>query len=70
MTVVRRQNFDSIREVEHAAVEPTGMVSMRGAQPIRDERNLAEILERLTRIEAALATGPAATRSGGDPIRR
>ncbi len=54
ISLVRRQNFDTIDEVQLAEVEPNGAITMHGVHPTADERNLAEILARLTRIEAAI----------------
>lgn len=54
ISLVRRQNFDTIHEVHLAQVEANGAITMRGVHPTADERNLAEILARLTRIEAAI----------------
>lgn len=60
ISLVRRQNFDSIHEVERAEVEPNGAITMRGVHPTADERNLAEVLARLARIEAAIERNQAA----------
>ncbi len=54
ISLVRRQNFDTIHEVRLAEIEANGAVTMRGVHPTADERNLAEILARLTQIEAAI----------------
>ena len=54
ISLVRRQNFDTIHEVRLAQVEPNGAITMHGVRPTADERNVAEILTRLTRIEAAI----------------
>ncbi len=60
MTLVRRQNFDTIHEVALAEVEPNGAITMHGVHPTADERNLAEVLARLARIEAAIERGQSA----------
>ena len=60
ISLVRRQNFDTIHEVRLAEVEPNGAITMRGVHPTADERNVAEILARLTRIEAAIERTQAA----------
>lgn len=54
IALIRRQNFDSIRAVQSAEVEPTGSVVMKGFHPSAEDRNVAEILERLARIEVAI----------------
>jgi uncharacterized membrane protein YcaP (DUF421 family) len=63
-SLIRRQNFTSIREVQLAEVEPTGAIVMEGFHPNAGERHIAEILERLTRIEAALTQPAPASPTG------
>lgn len=54
ISLVRRQNFDTIHEVRLAEVEPTGAITMHAVHPTADERHVAEILACLARIESAI----------------
>ena len=54
ISLVRRQNFTSVREVRLAEVAATGSIVVEGFHPNASERQIAEILERLIRIEAAV----------------
>lgn len=65
VTLVHQNNFTGIRQVQHAEVQPTGTVIMRGYHPSADERRMAELLERLARIEVALGTAPPAPDASG-----
>jgi uncharacterized membrane protein YcaP (DUF421 family) len=58
MAAVRRQGVSRLEDVELAALEPTGALTVEPADVI------GEVLARLRRIEAALGTDP-----GGPPRR-
>ena len=60
MTVLHRQGFSSLDEVDQCVLEPGGTFSIKGKQPPRGELQYAELVRRLESIDtrlAALAAG-------------
>ena len=62
-TVVRRQGFEGIHEIEHCVLEPGGAFVMKRKCPSDDEQKHAELVggiaalkSQLERLEAKLAT--------------
>jgi len=51
----RRQGFRSLSEVEQCTLEPTGVLSFTGKQPLLEDRRQAELVARLDRLGAELA---------------
>lgn len=66
MTVLHRQGFDTLDEVEHCVLEPGGIFYIQRKMPPADEVAHAEVMLRLNRIQATLdrlatpGTAPAA----------
>jgi len=64
MTVLHRQGFQHVKEVEHCILEPGGTFDVKGKNPGADERSHAEVMRALQalteKVEAlAKARGPA-----------
>jgi uncharacterized membrane protein YcaP (DUF421 family) len=55
MTVLNRQGFSSIDEVEECVLEPGGTFSVKAKDPSRSEIKYAELAKRLESIDARLA---------------
>lgn len=56
MTVLHRQGFSSVDEVEECVLEPGGTFSVKGKAPSRRDDQYAELIRRLEGIDARLAT--------------
>jgi len=54
-SVVRRQGFDGIHEVEHCVLEPGGAFVIKRKSPPVDEVRHAELLQRLDALTAQMA---------------
>ena len=54
-SVVRRQGFDGIHEVEHCVLEPGGAFVIKRKSPPVDEVRHAELLQRLDTLTAQMA---------------
>src|SRR5438105_6623733 len=54
-SVVRRQGFDGIHEVEHCVLEPGGAFVIKRKSPPADEVRHAEFLQRLDTLTAQMA---------------
>jgi uncharacterized membrane protein YcaP (DUF421 family) len=54
-SVVRRQGFDGIHEVEHCVLEPGGAFVIKRKSPPVDEVRHAELLQRLDTLTAQIA---------------
>jgi len=54
VTVLHRQGFDSLDEVEHCVLEPGGTFYIHRKMPPADEVAHAAVMERLNQIEAKL----------------
>ena len=50
LTVLHRQGFSGLEEVERCVLEPSGSFSIKGKQPPPEERRYAELLARLDQI--------------------
>jgi uncharacterized membrane protein YcaP (DUF421 family) len=50
LTVLHRQGFSGLEEVERCVLEPGGSFSVKGKQPLPEERRYAELLARLDQI--------------------
>jgi uncharacterized membrane protein YcaP (DUF421 family) len=50
LTVLHRQGFSGLGEVERCVLEPGGSFSVEGKQPLPEERRYAELLARLDQI--------------------
>jgi uncharacterized membrane protein YcaP (DUF421 family) len=50
LTVLHRQGFSGLEEVERCVLEPGGSFSVKGKQPPPEERRYAELLARLDQI--------------------
>ena len=55
VTVVHRQGFEGLDEIERCVLEPGGVFSIKGKKPGVDERQQAELLEKLDRISEQIA---------------
>lgn len=51
----RRQGFRSLNEVDECAIEPTGVLSFTGKQPLLEDRRQAELIAKLDRLGVELA---------------
>jgi len=63
MTVLHRQGFQHVKEVEHCVLEPGGTFDVKGKSPGADERSHAEVMRALQELTAkvealAKARGP------------
>ena len=65
MTVLHRQGFDRISDVERCVLEPGGGFFIKGKEPLPEERQHAELMQRLDELSRQIAElrGP---RAGGD----
>lgn len=54
MTVLHRQGFSSVNEVEECVLEPGGTFSVKGKEPSRGDSQYAELVRRLESIDARL----------------
>ncbi len=64
MTVLHRQGFQHVKEVEHCVLEPGGTFDVKGKSPGADERAHSEVMRALQELTAkvealAKARGPA-----------
>ena len=64
MTVLHRQGFQHVKEVEHCILEPGGTFDVKGRSPAAEERAHAEVMRALQELSAkvealAKARGPA-----------
>jgi len=64
MTVLHRQGFNNLKEVEHCILEPGGTFDVKGKTPGADERSHAEVMRALQELTEkmdalAKARGPA-----------
>jgi len=50
LTVLHRQGFSGLEEVDRCVLEPGGTFSVKGKQPLPEERRYAELLARLDQI--------------------
>ena len=55
MTVLHRQGFDRLADVEQCILEPGGVFSIRRVDPPQDEVRYAEVTRRLRDIDAKLS---------------
>ena len=55
MTVLHRQGFSGLDEVEQCVLEPSGTFAIKRKDPPRDEVQYAELIRRLEGIDARLA---------------
>ena len=55
MTVLHRQGFSSVDEVEECVLEPGGTFSIKGKDPSRGDTQYAELVRRLESIDSRLA---------------
>lgn len=55
MTVLHRQGFSSVDEVEECVLEPGGTFSIKGKEPSRGDIRYAELTRRLESIDTRLA---------------
>ncbi len=55
-----RQGFESLRQVERAVLEPSGVISFIGKEPTPEETTRAELLARLDQLSQQLADVKAA----------
>ena len=63
LTVLHRQGFDDVREVERCVLEPSGTFAVKRKDPPRDEVQYTELIRRLEGLDArlvALAGGKSA----------
>ena len=54
MTVLHRQGFDSLSEVERCVLEPGGTFYIHRKEPAQDDLQHAELLDRLNEIQGRL----------------
>ena len=64
MTVLHRQGFQHVKEVEHCVLEPGGTFDVKGKSPAADERAHDEVMRALQELTAKVealsrARGPA-----------
>ena len=50
LTVLHRQGFSELKDVERCVLEPSGSFSVQGKQPLPEERRYAEVMARLDQI--------------------
>ncbi len=55
LTVVRRQGFDTLEEVDTCILEPGGVFFLKGRTPSSDSQRFSELLTRLDEIDRKLA---------------
>jgi uncharacterized membrane protein YcaP (DUF421 family) len=55
LTVLHRQGFSDVDEVEQCVLEPSGTFSVKGKQPPQSEIQYAELVRRLESIDTRLA---------------
>ncbi|HEX5080879.1 MAG TPA: YetF domain-containing protein [Blastocatellia bacterium] len=55
LMVAHRQGFSNLNEIERCVLEPGGGFYMRGKRPLAAERQHAELLERLDRLDQQLS---------------
>jgi uncharacterized membrane protein YcaP (DUF421 family) len=51
-----KQGFGDLQEVDHATLDPSGMISFTGKKPAPDEKRHKELLERLDQLSREVAT--------------
>ena len=56
LTVLHRQGFDGVEEVERCVLEPSGTFAVKRKDPPKDEVQYAELIRRLEIIDSRLAT--------------
>ncbi|HXH95214.1 MAG TPA: YetF domain-containing protein, partial [Thermoanaerobaculia bacterium] len=54
-SVIRRQGFDGIHEIETCILEPGGAFSIKGKSPSADVKRHDELLHRLDALTAQIA---------------
>jgi uncharacterized membrane protein YcaP (DUF421 family) len=50
LTLVHRQGFSELKDVERCVIEPGGSFSIKGKQPPEEERRYTELMARLDQI--------------------
>jgi uncharacterized membrane protein YcaP (DUF421 family) len=55
LTVLHRQGFDDVDEVERCVLEPSGTFAVKRKEPPRDEVQYTELIRRLEGIDSRLA---------------
>src|SRR3984893_2140110 len=55
LTVLHRQGFDDVDEVEQCVLEPSGTFAIKRKDPPREDVQFADLVRRLERIDARLA---------------
>ena len=55
LTVLHRQGFDDVDEVERCVLEPSGTFAVKRKDPPKDEVQYAELIRRLEMIDTRLA---------------
>jgi len=55
MTVLHRQGFDKVSDVQRCILEPGGVFYIMGKDPPRDEREHSEVMARLNQISQQIA---------------
>jgi uncharacterized membrane protein YcaP (DUF421 family) len=55
LTVLHRQGFDDVDEVEKCVLEPSGTFAVKRKVPAQDDIQYAELIRRLERIDSRLA---------------
>ncbi|MBZ5677541.1 MAG: DUF421 domain-containing protein [Acidobacteriia bacterium] len=55
LTVLHRQGFDDVDEVERCVLEPSGTFAVKRKDPPKDEVQYAELIRRLESIDSRLA---------------
>ncbi len=55
LTVLHRQGFDDVDEVERCVLEPSGTFAVKRKDPPRDEVQYTELIRRLEQIDSRLA---------------
>jgi uncharacterized membrane protein YcaP (DUF421 family) len=68
LTVLHRQGFDSLDEVDHCVLEPGGTFYIQRKMPPADEVARAEVMLRLNRIQATLDRLVAPETAPGAPL--
>jgi uncharacterized membrane protein YcaP (DUF421 family) len=58
LTVLHRQGFDDVDEVEQCVLEPSGTFAVKRKMPAQDDVQYAELIRRLEIIDSRLAAMP------------
>ena len=56
LTVLHRQGFDDVNEVEQCVLEPSGTFAVKRKMPAQDDVQYAELIRRLEIIDSRLST--------------